>query len=114
MSVNPKIDLLRHSAPVVLPSLLQCDFGNLAGELQRLQHAGVKGLHLDVMDGHFVLNFTYGMPIVKAIRQLTDLPLDVHLMMSNPQDYLESFRDAGADLLTIHKDAHGHPQQSKR
>lgn len=109
MPANHNVNILRQSAPAVLPSLLQCDFGNLAGELERLERAGVKGLHLDVMDGHFVPNFTYGMPIVKAVRELTDLPLDVHLMMSNPQDYLEAFRDAGADLLTIHAEATDDP-----
>ena len=96
------VDRLRRAVPLVLPSLLLCDFGNLERELQRLEAAGVEALHLDVMDGHFVPNLTYGMPIVKAARGLTNLPLDVHLMISNPADYIESFREAGADLMTIH------------
>ncbi len=88
--------------PVILPSLLQCDFGTLQAEIEALEEAGIQGFHLDVMDGHFVPNFTYGMPIVSAVRQLTDLPLDVHLMISNPERYLSEFVDAGADCLTIH------------
>jgi len=71
----------------------------------RLEEAGVGALHLDVMDGHFVPNLTYGMPIVAAIRQLTELPLDVHLMISSPERYLKQFAEAGADLLTIHVEA---------
>jgi ribulose-phosphate 3-epimerase len=88
--------------PVILPSLLQCDFGNLKAEIERLEEVGVQGFHLDVMDGHFVPNFTYGMPIVAAVRKLTKLPLDVHLMMSNPDRYLKAFVDAGADCVTVH------------
>ncbi len=86
----------------ILPSLLQCDFTNLEREVRRLEDAGVPGLHLDVMDGHFVPNLTYGMPIVAALRQLTSLPLDVHLMISEPQKYVQAFIDAGADILTVH------------
>lgn len=96
---------LRSAPPVVLPSLLLCDFGNLEREVQALEAAGVRGLHLDVMDGHFVPNLTYGMPFVAALRKLTDLPLDVHLMISNPQQYLSQFVDSGADLITIHAEA---------
>ncbi len=87
---------------VVLPSLLQCDFGNLEREIRQLETAGVQALHLDVMDGHFVPNLTYGMPIVEAIRRLTDLPLDVHLMISHPLQYVEQFIKAGADIVTVH------------
>ncbi len=93
---------LRNEPTVILPSLLGCDFGNLQKEIETLEAAGVRALHLDVMDGHFVPNFTYGMPIVAAVRRLTQLPLDVHLMMSAPQKYLKQFADAGADCLTIH------------
>ncbi len=96
---------LRGAAPVVLPSLLLCDFGNLERDVRRLEDAGVRGLHLDVMDGHFVPNLTYGMPLVEAIRKLTDLPLDVHLMISDPAQYASQFCDAGADGLTIHIEA---------
>jgi ribulose-phosphate 3-epimerase len=92
---------------VILPSLLLCDFGDLKGEIARLEEAGVQALHLDVMDGHFVPNLTYGMPIVEGLRRLTDLPLDVHLMISNPGHYVSQFVDAGADWLTIHAEIDG-------
>jgi len=99
------LNRLRGSVPAVLPSLLLCDFGNLEREVRRLEEAGVPGLHLDVMDGSFVPNLSYGMPIVAAIRKLTDLPIDAHLMIQRPQNYLRQFRDAGADILTIHIEA---------
>ncbi len=96
---------LRSVAPVVLPSLLLCDFGRLAEEIARLEVAGVKALHLDVMDGHFVPNLSYGLPIVEACRKATKLPIDVHLMISDPAQYIEQFYKAGADNLTIHIEA---------
>ena len=89
-------------SPVILPSLLQCDFGDLKGEIAKLESANVRGLHLDVMDGVFVPNLTYGMPIVSGLRRHTDLPLDVHLMIAEPSKYIAQFVDAGADCLTIH------------
>jgi ribulose-phosphate 3-epimerase len=92
-------------APRILPSLLLCDFGNLQREVEQLEAAGIQALHLDVMDGHFVPNFSYGLTIVSAIRSLTSLPLDVHLMIVEPHKYLEAFRQAGADHLTIHWEA---------
>jgi ribulose-phosphate 3-epimerase len=91
----------------VLPSLLQCDFTNLEREIRQLEAAGVTGLHLDVMDGHFVPNLTYGMPIVAAVRKLTTLPLDVHLMISDPQKYVDQFIVAGADMITVHAEVAG-------
>ena len=96
---------LRDAAPVVLPSLLLCDFSNLEREVRRLEAAGVRGLHLDVMDGNFVPNLTYGMPIVEAVRRLTDLPLETHLMIVQPERYVERFSEAGADLITFHVEA---------
>src|SRR5262245_40669493 len=93
---------LRPAAPVVLPSMLLCDFGDLRSEVDRLHTAGVKALHLDVMDGHFVSNLTYGLPLVEAFRKLTHLPLDVHLMIDNPLEFAGHFARAGADSLTIH------------
>lgn len=99
------IPAFKEAVPAVLPSLLLCDFGNLEREIELLEEAGVAGLHLDVMDGVFVPNFTYGMTIVSALRKLTDLPLDVHLMMVQPEKYIEAFRDAGADMITVHAEA---------
>lgn len=99
------ISSLKNASPAVLPSLLLCDFGNLEREIERLEDAGVAALHLDVMDGVFVPNFTYGMTIVAALRKLTELPLDVHLMMVNPEKYIGQFREAGADVITVHVEA---------
>src|SRR4029453_16107166 len=104
--IRPQVlDSLRQGLPAVLPSLLLCDFGNLEREVRRLEEAGVPALHLDVMDGSFVPNLTYGMPIVAALRRLTDLPLDVHLMIDHPHRYLRQFREAGADNITFHVEA---------
>jgi ribulose-phosphate 3-epimerase len=109
MSGRP-LDTLRANSPAILPSLLLCDFGNLEREVARLEAAGVPGLHLDVMDGVFVPNFTYGMTIVGALRKVTRLPLDVHLMMTRPERYIRQFRDAGADILTFHVEAVDDPR----
>lgn len=86
-----------------------CDFGDLRSEVEKLEAAGTAVLHLDVMDGHFVPNLTYGMPIVQGLRRHTDLPLDVHLMISDPLRYAEQFVAAGADLLTFHVEAVSDP-----
>src|SRR5688572_11130615 len=87
----------RASAPLVLPSILACDFGHLEREIELVEQAGAKALHLDVMDGHFVPNISFGIPIVEAARRATDLPLDVHLMIERPERFVEPFRSAGAD-----------------
>ncbi|WP_182866698.1 ribulose-phosphate 3-epimerase [Stieleria mannarensis] len=100
-----KLELIRNAGPSVLPSLLLCDFGDLKTELSRLEDAGTQVLHLDVMDGHFVPNLTYGMPIVEGIRRHSELPMDVHLMISDPLQYARPMVDAGADLLTFHVEA---------
>lgn len=105
MSRREKILALRDGEPLVFPSMLLCDFSDLQSETRKLEAAGFKALHLDVMDGVFVPNFSYGMTIVKAFRQATDLPLDVHLMMTGPEKYLQQFHDAGADLITFHIEA---------
>ena len=96
---------LRAASPAVLPSLLACDFANMEREVRAVEEAGAPALHLDVMDGHFVPNISIGVPIVQAVRRITALPLDVHLMISNPADYVEPFRKAGADSMTIHIEA---------
>jgi ribulose-phosphate 3-epimerase len=109
MSRRHRLADLRSVVPVVLPSLLLCDFGDLASEIRRLEAANVRALHLDVMDGHFVPNFTYGMTIVGAVRKLTDVPLDVHLMIERPEKYIRAFYEAGADVITIHAEACDRP-----
>lgn len=102
---NASFQAIRDAAPSVLPSLLLCDFGDLKGETERLAAAGTKVLHLDVMDGHFVPNMTYAMPIVEGLRRHTEIPLDVHLMISDPMAYAKPMVDSGADLLTFHVEA---------
>jgi ribulose-phosphate 3-epimerase len=110
MVQHRQLSSLREAAPAVLPSMLMCDFGALAAEVAALEAAGAPGLHLDVMDGHFVPNLSYGLPLVETFRRLTDLPLDVHLMISNPGEYLQRFAAAGADVLTIHAEAVDDPR----
>ena len=105
MSARSRVQQLRGGLPTILPSMLLCDFGNLEREVERLEAAGLRGLHLDVMDGHFVPNFTYGLSVVAAFRQLTQLPLDVHLMIEQPERYLQQFFAAGADIITVHTEA---------
>jgi ribulose-phosphate 3-epimerase len=109
VSSRQALQALHQAAPAVLPSFLMCDFGNLEREIRALEAAGVRALHLDVMDGHFVPNLTYGMPIVEACRKLTDLPLDVHLMISDPASYASAMAQAGADVLTFHVEAVAEP-----
>jgi len=89
----------------IAPSMLSADFGNLAFEARRMEEAGADWLHLDVMDGLFVPNITFGMPVVEAIDRATQLPLDVHLMIMNPGRYVGRFLDAGADVLTLHAES---------
>jgi ribulose-phosphate 3-epimerase len=101
---------LRYATSGVIPSLLLCDFAHLADEVHKLEAAGVPGLHLDVMDGHFVPNLSYGLPIVEAVRSVTDLPIEAHLMISDPGRYAEQFFAAGADLITFHVEAVEQPR----
>jgi len=110
MSVASLVADLHTARPLVAPSLLSCDFANVEREIRRVEAAGARLLHLDVMDGHFVPNLSFGIPVVEAIRRVTELPLDVHLMISEPWRYLEPFREAGADLLTIHVEVASEPQ----
>ncbi|MBI3610261.1 MAG: ribulose-phosphate 3-epimerase [Nitrospirae bacterium] len=86
----------------IAPSILSADFAHLADEIARVTEAGADMIHVDVMDGHFVPNFTIGPPIVKAIRKVTRLPLDVHLMMTNPDDFISDFIKAGSNYITVH------------
>jgi ribulose-phosphate 3-epimerase len=109
VSYSAMIDALRSAAPVVSPSLLACDFANVEQEVRRAEEAGAEVLHLDIMDGHFVPNLSFGVPVVAAIRRVSSVPLDVHLMITQPGRYVERFRDAGADFLTIHIEAEPQP-----
>lgn len=102
---------LHRDAPLIGPSLLACDFVNLGDEIRRVEEAGARLLHLDVMDGHFVPNLSIGLPVVEAVRRASSLPLDVHLMISEPGRYLKPFREAGADLITIHIEVAPQPER---
>ena len=86
----------------IAPSILSADFSCLGEEIKRVEKAGADMLHIDVMDGHFVPNITIGPVVVKCIRKCTKLPLDVHLMIENPQKYIDTFIDAGSDMITVH------------
>jgi ribulose-phosphate 3-epimerase len=97
--------------PQVAPSILSADFANLERDIRAVEKAGAQIIHVDVMDGHFVPNLTIGMPVVKAIRRVTDLTLDVHLMISNPEERATSFVEAGADAVTVHFEASTHLDQ---
>lgn len=90
---------------MIAPSLLSADFGRLAEEVRDVEKAGCDALHVDVMDGHFVPNLTIGPLVVAALRKVSQLPLDVHLMISEPSRYIAEFRKAGADWITIHVEA---------
>jgi len=92
---------------LVAPSVLACDFGRLAEEVRQVEAAGADWLHVDVMDGHFVPNLTIGPAVVDAIRRASRLPLDVHLMLDHPQDFITPFIDAGAHYVTVHVEAEG-------
>lgn len=87
---------------MIAPSILSADFARLGEEIEAVARAGADVIHLDVMDGHFVPNLTFGPPIIKAVRKICDLPFDVHLMIENPDKYLEAYADAGADWITVH------------
>jgi ribulose-phosphate 3-epimerase len=101
---------LRAAAPLVVPSMLLCDFAHLADEIRQLEEAGVPALHLDVMDGHFVPNLSYGLPIVEAVRRVSTLPIEAHLMISRPDRYAAQFVAAGADAITFHLEALDDPR----
>jgi len=97
---------------LVAPSILSCDFARIADEIATIERAGADLVHVDVMDGHFVPNLTLGPPIVSAIRKATKLPLDVHLMIQEPDKFLGAFADAGSDYLSVHVEALPHLQRT--
>lgn len=94
------------------PSLLSADFSNLSKDIKTLNDNDVKYLHLDIMDGNFVPNISYGPGVIKAIRGLTDMVFDVHLMVDKPERYIKDYVDAGADIITIHYEATIHPHRT--
>lgn len=96
----------------IAPSILSSDFTRLGEEVKHVEQAGADYIHIDVMDGHFVPNITIGPMIVKAVRQVTELPLDVHLMISKPDFFVDDFVKAGADMITIHAEAVNHLHRS--
>ena len=99
-------------APIIAPSILSADFARLGEEVEAIQKAGADWLHVDVMDGHFVPNITLGPPVLKAIKPHVRIPIDVHLMISPADPYLDAFREAGADILSIHPEAGPHLDRS--
>lgn len=92
-------------AVIISPSILSADFANLERDIKRVEEAGADWLHIDVMDGHFVPNITIGVPVLKSIKKIAQLPLDVHLMIENPERFVEAFKNAGADIITFHYEA---------
>ncbi len=94
--------------PLIAPSLLSANFGNLDSDLEMINNSSADWLHLDIMDGVFVPNISFGFPVLNSVRKKVKKPLDVHLMIVKPENYIESFRDAGASVLTIHYEAVDH------
>jgi ribulose-phosphate 3-epimerase len=95
----------------IAPSVLSADLARLSEQIKRVEEGGAEWLHVDVMDGHFVPNLTFGAPLVRALRRLTDMPIDVHLMVERPERYLGEFADAGASIFTFHPEATVHVQR---
>jgi ribulose-phosphate 3-epimerase len=96
----------------IAPSILSADLGHLAREIADVEAGGADYIHIDVMDGHFVPNITWGPPIVRAARAVTKLPLDVHLMIAEPARYIEEFAEAGADIIGVHVEADPHAERT--
>jgi ribulose-phosphate 3-epimerase len=97
-----------HKKIIIAPSILSADFSRLGEEVRSVAEAGADWIHIDVMDGHFVPNISIGPLVVKAVKKVTELPLDVHLMISDPDKYMDEFHAAGADILTVHPETDVH------
>jgi ribulose-phosphate 3-epimerase len=95
----------------IAPSVLSADLGRLREQVERAIEGGAEWIHVDVMDGHFVPNLTFGAPMIRALRRITDRPLDVHLMVRNPEHYINEYADAGANVFTFHPEATVHVQR---
>lgn len=106
--------MVQQNAVKIAPSILSADFAALGAEVRTIEEGGADWVHVDVMDGRFVPNLTIGPPVVKALRRVTRLPLDVHLMIVEPERYLEDFAAAGADVISIHVEASTHLQRALR
>jgi ribulose-phosphate 3-epimerase len=114
MTAHAVLRGLLGDVPLIAPSMLKCDFANLHRDMALLEAAGAKLLHLDVMDGHFVPNLTYGPVVISSLRSLTRLPFEAHLMISEPGRYLGDYLDAGCNLVTFHIEAVPEPVELLR
>jgi ribulose-phosphate 3-epimerase len=114
LSREQMLQHLRKHRPVIAPSMLKCDFGNLAAEVDRIDAAGFPLYHLDVMDGNFVPNLSYGAMVIERLRQYTQTPFDAHLMISDPAKYLDEYVKAGCEAITFHLEAVSDPTELLR
>jgi ribulose-phosphate 3-epimerase len=114
MSHSANLEILRRSRPLIAPSMLKCDFGSLHREVELLESAGAELLHWDVMDGHFVPNLSYGALLIEKVRPRTELLFDAHLMISEPQRYVDEYVRAGCQAITFHIEAVPQPVELLR
>ena len=110
--LHDRIKYMQNTKALVAPSILSADFSDLRNEIKKVEDAGADWIHIDVMDGRFVPNITIGSPVVKCIRKITKLPLDVHLMIVEPDKHIKDFIEAGADIITVHSEACTHLQRT--